>query len=91
MAVPRPRGAMEINPSSSGQWASLGMALNKLKRRNEGLQCLQDSVNNDPKNLPPMMEKGCVLYDSGRSREAAGVLEDALVVDASQKGAFPCP
>lgn len=68
----------------AGAWLNKGIALARLKRREEGLACVDKSMElglSRVREVQARFERGIALYILGKSQEALDCLDNALDID----------
>ena len=73
-----------MNPEIPEAWNNKGVALHRLGRAEEALECYERSLTIDPENMDALRNKGFVLRYLGRLEEALQAYDSVL-----QKGGEP--
>lgn len=76
------RRSLEIDPDNAKAWHNLGTLLVKLRRRDEGISCLDKALDLNPELLPAICTRASVSAMSPNgSKEAIRLMERAFAID----------
>jgi tetratricopeptide (TPR) repeat protein len=76
------RRCLEIDPEEAKAWHNLGTLLVKLRRRDEGISCIDKSLELNPELLPAICTRASVsVMSSNGSAEAIRLMERAFAID----------
>lgn len=76
------RRCLEIDPDDAKAWHNLGSMLVKLRRREDGISCLDKALELNSELLPAICTRASVLVRSrGGSAEAIRLMERAFAID----------
>ncbi|NLA38882.1 MAG: tetratricopeptide repeat protein, partial [Methanomicrobiales archaeon] len=75
-------------PKSADAWNNKGLALRKLGRYDEAIQCYDRALEIDPKNAKAWSSKSYALWNLGRNAEAIQCSDRALEIDPKNVDAW---
>ena len=70
-----------LDPTTASEWMAQGRLALKAKRRQEALECFEQAVLRDPKNVEALLEAGAILGKMGRLEGALAKFLSALIID----------
>ncbi|MFQ5863073.1 MAG: tetratricopeptide repeat protein, partial [Candidatus Brocadiales bacterium] len=78
----------EIDPKDANVWNNKGVALGKLDKHQESLDCFDKALEIDPKHAPAWYNKGVALGKLGRYQGALDSFNKALEIDTKDAQAW---
>jgi aspartate beta-hydroxylase len=70
--------ATSTDPQRPALWANLASSLKALGRRSEELDAIEKALELEPRNLSALLQKGAYLEETGDTRNAARIYQNAL-------------
>jgi serine/threonine protein kinase/Flp pilus assembly protein TadD len=75
------RPALVKRPRASAVWNNLGLALKRLKRRDEAAAAFRSAIEIDPRGVTAYANLGLILQDEGRHEAAVALLRKTIELD----------